>query len=70
MAYCKKCIAYTEEFSKLCADNQDSVPIGEKPKENFCIVFPEGIPEKYWSGEKGCPYIIGRGSNGVLAKGK
>lgn len=66
MAYCEKCIAYTEEFSALCAMNQDSVPENEKHKEHFCMVFLDGVPEEYWNGEKTCPYLIGGVSKGVL----
>lgn len=62
MVSCKNCIAYTEKFSTLCEENQDSVPTNEKPKEHFCFVFTAGIPDEYWSDEKRCPYFIGRES--------
>lgn len=60
MAYCEECMMYNENFSEFVAMHQDSTPENEKPKEHFCYIFPEGIPEEYWNGEKLCPCIVSR----------
>ena len=60
MALCNKCLIYNEMFSELLAVDQDSLPEIEKPKEHFCVVFPEGVPDDYWNGYKLCPHMISR----------
>ncbi len=60
MAFCNKCLVYSERFSELLAVDQDSTPENEKPKEHFCVVFPEGIPEDIWNEKKKCPHMISK----------
>ena len=54
MAYCEKCIFYDEEFSDFVKEHQDSFGENTKPKEQFCRIFLDGIPESIWNGEKDC----------------
>lgn len=54
MASCKGCLFYNERLSEFVAMHQDSTPENEKPKEHFCQIFLNGIPDAVWNGTKKC----------------
>ena len=54
MASCKECIFYDERLSEFIASYEDSTPENETPKEHFCQIFTDGIPEKIWEDKKEC----------------
>lgn len=54
MESCKGCLFYNERLSEFVATFQDSTPENQQPKEHFCQIFLDGIPEDFWNGEKVC----------------
>lgn len=58
MEYCKQCLMYIEHFSEFVAADQDSTPKNEKPKEHFCMMFDDGIPDGVWNGAEKCAHMI------------
>ena len=58
MASCDKCLIYSERYSEFVAMHEDSTPENENPKEHFCQMFTDGIPEEVWNGGDQCPYMV------------
>lgn len=58
MEYCKQCVLYNEIYSQRLADWQDALPIGETPKEHFCLMYQQGIPDAIWNGKKTCEHRV------------
>ena len=54
MESCKGCMFYDESLSEFVAAHQDSTPMNEKPKEHFCQIYLNGIPDGIWAGTKRC----------------
>lgn len=60
MESCKECLFYNEEFSDFVKQNEDSYAENEIPKEHFCSIFLDGIPEDIWKSEKVCESKVGK----------
>ena len=58
MESCKGCLFYDERLSEFMAMHQDSTPENEKPKEHFCQIFLNGIPDDVWLGKKTCDRMV------------
>ena len=59
MGQCDKCRWYHVEYDELGQEQDDIIRVGEKEKDiHYCLMIPEGIPDKVWSGKSNCEYFV------------